>query len=78
MAKSRSREKKAYQNRSEVKAVKREMLDTLKHLNKSILDIFGLDENDNIGMMTVPTHRELDNLLKELDEVKNYYGGLIQ
>ena len=70
-------EDKKHHNRSEVKAVKREMVWKLNDLNKSILGLFGLDEGDNIGAMSEPSVKDLDKFLKELNEMRSYYGGLV-
>ena len=67
-----------HHNRTEVRAVKREIVYSLQNLNKSILGLFGLEEGDNVGMMVEPSARDLDMLMKELEDIQAYYGGLVK
>ena len=64
-------------NASEVKQVKREMVNNLGSMKKSILDVFGLEENDNLGKMQEPNIQELDNLLTQVDYLKSFYRELV-
>ena len=64
---------KSTRNTNEVKQVKKEIQDNLKHLNRCILKMFGLEENDNLGMMREPNIQELEKLLYEVDFLQTYY-----
>tara|TARA_B100002003_G_C13936085_1_gene454546 strand:+ start:259 stop:441 length:183 start_codon:yes stop_codon:yes gene_type:complete len=60
-----------------MKAVSRGILHNLETLNKSILNLFGLEENDNLGKMQEPNIQELDNLLTQVDYLKSFYRELV-
>ena len=68
---------KSYNNRSDMKPVSRGILHNLETLNKSILNLFGLEENDNLGKMQEPNIQELDNLLTQVDYLKSFYRELV-
>jgi len=67
----------SHHNRTEVKVVKREIVYQMNDLRKSVLGLFGLEEGDNVGMMAEPSVRDLDRLLKDFDDLKAYFGGLV-
>ncbi len=65
--------KQKYNSKTEARAVKRDVVDSMEVLTKIIYSTFGLEEGDNLGSMIEPTIQDVQSLLEKVENLTSYY-----